>query len=59
MHKYLQSVPRDAGDVNGATGGGSRRRTRRFLFPVAFGMLVWLGLYLRDRALRSLLPIRS
>ena len=28
------------------------------LFPVYFGILVWGGLFLRDRRLRSLLPIR-
>ncbi|MCL4467687.1 MAG: DoxX family protein [Deltaproteobacteria bacterium] len=29
------------------------------LFPVYFGILVWGGLFLRDRRLRSLLPIRK
>lgn len=29
------------------------------LFPVIFGVLVWLGLFLRDVRLRSLLPLRS
>lgn len=29
------------------------------LFPVYFGMLVWGGLYLRDRRLRALIPLRS
>ena len=28
------------------------------LFPVFFGMLIWLGLYLRDDRLRALLPLR-
>ncbi|MGA3090037.1 MAG: DoxX family protein [Terriglobales bacterium] len=27
-------------------------------FPVLFGMLVWLGLFLRDRQLRALVPLR-
>ena len=27
-------------------------------FPVLFGVLLWLGLYLRDRRLRALLPWR-
>jgi len=27
-------------------------------FPVIFGVLVWLGLYLRDRRVRDLLPLR-
>src|SRR4051812_32133512 len=29
-----------------------------FLFPVLFGVLVWLGLFLRDLRLRDLLPLR-
>ena len=28
-------------------------------FPVIFGVLVWLGLYLRDSRLRTLVPLRS
>ena len=28
-----------------------------FLFPAAFGALVWLGLYLRDNRVRALLEI--
>jgi uncharacterized protein YndB with AHSA1/START domain len=30
-----------------------------FYFPVVFGLLVWLGLYLRDARLRALIPLRS
>lgn len=29
------------------------------LFPVYFGVLVWLGLYLRESRLRLLIPLRS
>jgi len=29
-----------------------------WVFPVIFGVLVWLGLYLRDRRVRDLLPLR-
>jgi DoxX-like protein len=29
------------------------------LFPVYFGVLIWLGLYLRDRRLRALIPLRQ
>ena len=29
------------------------------LFPVYVGVLLWLGLYLRDAKLRSLVPVRS
>ncbi len=28
------------------------------LFPVVFGVLIWLGLYLRDDRLRALIPLR-
>jgi hypothetical protein len=30
-----------------------------FLFPVVFGVVLWLGLYLRDPRLRALIPFRS
>ena len=29
------------------------------IFPVVFGALLWLGLYLRDQRLRALLPLNS
>ena len=29
------------------------------LFPIYIGILIWLGLYLRDRRLRELVPLRS
>jgi len=29
------------------------------LFPVIFGVLLWLGLYLRDNRLRTLIPLRA
>jgi uncharacterized membrane protein (UPF0182 family) len=29
------------------------------LFPVIFGVLVWLGLFLREERLRALIPLRS
>lgn len=29
------------------------------LFPVYLGMLIWLGLYLRDGRLRALVPLRA
>ena len=31
----------------------------QFVFPVIVGMVVWLGLFLRDARLRALLPLRS
>lgn len=30
-----------------------------FIGPAVFGMLVWLGLYLRDPRIRDLLPLRE
>ncbi|MFI5399809.1 MAG: DoxX family protein [SAR324 cluster bacterium] len=30
-----------------------------YAFPVVFGILVWLGLYMRDDLLRKLIPIRK
>lgn len=30
-----------------------------YLFPVFFGVLVWLGLYLREERLKQLLPFRG
>ena len=29
------------------------------VFPVIFGLLIWLGLYLRDNRLRALVPLRT
>ena len=29
------------------------------IFPIVFGILIWLGLYLRDVRLRSLVPLSS
>ena len=29
------------------------------LFPVLFGVLIWLGLFLRDNRLRELIPLKS
>jgi hypothetical protein len=35
------------------------RAGQPFYFPIVFGVLVWLGLYLRDVRLRALVPLRS
>ena len=35
------------------------RAGEAWLFPVLFGVVVWLGLFLRDRRVRALLPLRS
>jgi len=29
------------------------------IFPIILGILLWLGLYMRDRQLRALIPLRS
>src|SRR2546428_7168848 len=29
------------------------------IFPIAVGVLIWLGIYLRDERLRALIPLRS
>ena len=33
--------------------------TFSIVFPIMFGILIWLGLYLRDTRLRELVPFRS
>jgi uncharacterized membrane protein YphA (DoxX/SURF4 family) len=35
------------------------RASEPFVFQVILGVLVWLGLYLRDERLRALIPLRS
>ncbi len=62
----LYLVPRTAvlGAVllTGYLGGATATHVRvedNFAGPVIVGVLVWLGLYLRDPRLRALLPLRS
>lgn len=43
--------------LGGAT-AESLRSTPFFWFPVIFGLLVWLGIWLRDDRLRTLFPVR-
>lgn len=45
--------------LGGATATQVRLEDPWFLFPVALGVLAWLGLYLREARLAALLPIRS
>lgn len=49
------------GYLGGATATNVRADTGVFntCFPIIFGVLVWLGLYLRDSHLRALIPLRS
>ena len=65
----LYMIPRTAvlgailltGYLGGATAANVRLGNGAFntSFPVICGILVWLGLYLRERRLRALLPLRS
>jgi hypothetical protein len=63
----LYTVPRTAflgailltGFLGGATAAKVRLDGTAFGFSVAMGVLVWLGLYLRDARLRELVPFRK
>lgn len=59
-------IPRSAIRLTGYLGGAVSIPVRvgnplfgQTLFPVYFGAFVWLGLYLREGRLRSLIPLRS
>ncbi len=48
--------------LTGYLGGAIATHVRigeQFVMPVILGVLIWLGLYLRDARLRSLIPLRS
>lgn len=48
--------------LTGYLGGATATHVRihePFYFPILFGVLVWLGLFLRDPRLRALIPLRS
>ena len=49
------------GYLGGATATQVRAGSPMFetVFPVIFGVLVWLGVYLRESRLRALVPVRS
>jgi hypothetical protein len=47
------------GYLGGATATMVRISNRLFFLPVIFGMLIWLGLYLCDERLRTLIPLRN
>jgi hypothetical protein len=49
------------GYLGGATAAQMRIGAPLFetLFPVIFGVLVWVGIFLRDDRLRALIPLRS
>lgn len=47
------------GYLGGATATNVRIGDPQFLMPVVVGVLAWAGLFLRERRLRALLPLRS
>jgi hypothetical protein len=63
----LYVVPRTAvlgailltGYLGGATASHVRMEDPFFLFAATFGVLVWVGLYLREPRLRALIPLRA
>jgi len=63
----LYAIPRTSilgtilltGYLGGATATMVRVQDPWFLFPVTFGVLAWLGLWLRDDQLRALIPLRN
>jgi len=46
------------GYLGGATASTVRMSNPWFLFPVVLGVLAWVGIFLRDRRLRTLIPLR-
>ena len=60
----LMLIPRTAvflvtGHLGGATATQVLAQDPWFLFPVALGVIAWLGLYLRDLRLHALIPFRT
>ncbi len=63
----LYAIPRTSvlgailltGYLGGATATQVRVQDPWFLFPVAIGVLVWAGIFLRDHRLRALIPLKS
>lgn len=47
------------GYLGGAIAAHVRLEDPWLLFALAFGVLVWVGLYLRDARLRTLIPLRK
>jgi hypothetical protein len=45
--------------LGGATATHARVGDPAFVGPVLTGVLLWLGLYLREQRLRALVPLRS
>ncbi len=65
----LYAIPRTSvlgailltGYFGGATAANVRVGSAAFNtgFPIIFGVLVWLGLFLRESRLRALIPLRT
>jgi len=63
----LYAIPRTStlgailltGYLGGATATQVRVQDPWFLFPVAIGVLLWAGLFLRDARLRAIIPLQS
>lgn len=63
----LYAIPRTSvlgaivltGLLGGATATHVRVSDPWFIFPVVFGVLAWAGLFLRERRLHELLPLRK
>ena len=47
------------GYLGGATATHVRISDPAFFMPIVVGVIVWLGLFLRDGRLRALIPLRS
>ena len=47
------------GYFGGAVATHVRVNDPKFVIPVIVGVVIWLGLYLRDRRIRALIPFRS
>ncbi|MBA2525470.1 MAG: DoxX family protein [Pyrinomonadaceae bacterium] len=60
-HTYVLGAILLTGYLGGAVATHVRAGEGLFsiVFPVIFGVLIWLGLYLRDDRLRALIPLRQ
>ena len=64
---FLYAIPRTSilgavlltGYLGGATATQVRVQDPWFFFPVAIGVMVWVGPFLTDERLRALIPLRS
>jgi len=64
---FLYAIPRTSilgavlltGYLGGATATQVRVQDPWFFFPVAIGVMVWVGPFLMDERLRVLIPLRS